>query len=233
MDHRIILVLGTDSQCGKTVLTAGLAVVFTQAGFRMQAFKPLSFVTDLTSVETDDQAFLNQITQQYIQVNTLSVPSAWEVTPLHWNKIITQCQQFPYPCLLEGPGQIATPWRRQDHLLKDALDVAATLEAGIILVGKAEPMFLEKMLLAIAFAQARAVQILGFASVFTQPSQDEDVQILQDAWYLAQQTGVAFLGIIPYSPSIQVHRLNQGNLVTLTQNNIDLLPLQMRIGVTL
>lgn len=231
MDHRTILVLGTDAQCGKTVFTAGLAAVFTQSGFRMQAFKPLSLLA--YTMGTDDQAFLNHVTQQYMQANTLFFPSAWEVSLPQWNKLLTQCQQFPYPCLIEGPGQIATPWRKQDHDLKDGLDAATALEAGILLIGKAEPLFLEKMRLAIAFAQTRATQILGFSYIYTQAPQDNDLQIPQDAWYLSQQTGVPFLGTIPYSPSISVERLNPGNLITLIQNNIDLLPLQMQIGVTL
>src|SRR4051812_5438329 len=131
-----ILVLGTDSGCGKTVVTAGLAKSLNEEGFRVQALKPLMFCKQGSFYQGLDQNYFNKITNQYILVETLYADSPWDVeTPL-WLKMLEQCKTLQYPCLLEGVGQVASPWRLGRDEVTDGLDVAKDLGLSILLVAK-------------------------------------------------------------------------------------------------
>lgn len=228
-----VLIVGTDRGCAKTVVTAGLAAAIGAAGFHVQALKPLAFCPDLSLNRNQDQAFLNKITQQYIQAETINAASPWEVSVPLWNKMLEQCKTLQYPCLLESPGQVASPWRITGHTIVDAPDVAKQLGLSVLLVAKAEETFFEKTRAALSFIQARGVESIGFVRVYTAPGDEQPEDSLSEVLLLTQHFGVPFLGELPYSPSISVSTLHQGNLLRLTQENIDLLPIQLGIGLKL
>jgi dethiobiotin synthetase len=225
-----LLVLGTEAGCGKTALITGLAASLNEAGLRVQALKPLEFCTDVSFHKGRDQAYLNKITQQYMQVETLHAASPWEVTPVLWNRMIEHCKSLQYPCLLEGVGSVATPWQISNGEIVDGVDVALLLKLPVLLVAKADGNFLEKTRHALSFLQDRQATITGFIRVQTElTSQSSE----EEALLISQHYSVPFLGELPYSPSISVQTLQQGNLIRLTQENIDLLPLQMGMGLAL
>lgn len=228
-----MLVLGTEAGCGKTVAIAGLAAALGVSGFRMQALKPLDFCEKHALNGHTEQQFLNKVTQQFIQAETIHAPSPWEVPPVLWNRIIEPCRSLQYPCLLEGPGQVATPWQIAQGRLFDSLDVARMLDLPILLVSRADTRFLEKTRSALTFIQSRGFTPLAFLAVETEASTRSQETFLQETLLLSQHYTVPFLGLLPHSPSISVTLGQQGNLIRLTQENIDLLPLQMGIGLTL
>jgi dethiobiotin synthetase len=228
-----ILILGTDTACGKTVLTAGLAAAILEAGFRVQAYKPLVLCPDLSLKQGQDQAFLNKISQQFIQAETLHLPSPWEMTVPLWNKMLDQCKTLQYPCLLEGPGQVSSPWQLLNNQITDGLTIAKDLGLPVLLVSRAEEAFMAKTRAALTFMLHRQITPLGFVRVQTVPTGGPVDHAAHEALMLSQEFAVPFLGDLPYSPSISVSPIQQGNLVRLVQENIDLLPLQMGIGLTL
>lgn len=226
------LILGTDSGCGKTTVTAGLTAAIMTSGFRVQAFKPLVFCPEVALNPTQEQVFINKITQQYIHVDTITAPSPWELTMPLWNRMIEQCKQLQYPCFLEAPGQVATPWQILDGRITDGPDVAQQLGLSVLLVAEAGGDFLEKTRSALNFLHSRNIEPLGFIRVQTTPD-SRDLLSPQEPFLLAREQAVPFLGDLPYSPSISVAGLQQGNLIRLIQENIDLLPLQVGMGLTL
>ncbi len=228
-----LLITGTDAACGKTTLLAGLAASLTAEGFRVQAYKPLEFSAEVSFHRGQDQAYLNKITQQFISAETFTAPAANAVPQVLWNKLLDQCRSMQYPVLLEAPGQIATPWHISGSRLQDSVDMAEHLDMPLLITGRNDHTFLEKMRLALTFTAQRPVKILGFARVQTRPDTGDTPLFDFSPVYLAQQFAVPFLGDLPYSPSISVESLQQGNLIRLTQENIDLFPLQVGIGLTL
>jgi len=228
------LVLGTEQGCGKTVLVAGLAMALSDAGFRVQAFKPLEFGVSGGFSHGQDQAYINKMTGQYILVETVRLASAWDMTVPTWNRLIEHCKTLQYPCILEGPGQVASAWRLSRDQLVDGLDVAQLLGFSILLVAKTGPDFFEKTRAALEFIRSRGQQAIGFVQVdtMTETLVDEDKNQAEKIM-LSHHYGTPFLGHFPYSPSISVPTHRQGNLMRMTQDNIDLLPLQLGMGLTL
>lgn len=228
-----ILILGTRAGCGKTVVTAGLAAALGNTGFQVQAFKPLIF-GQIKGLEYNlEQAFLQKIVPQYVAMETIQVVSPWDFPAPLWNKLLENCKSFQYPCLLEAPGSIATPWRIHSHQTTDALAVAESLGLRVLLVGNNGPSFLEEMQLALTFLQSRQMSTVGFIRTHITAHQPESLFSDAETLLLSQHFATPFLGDLPYSPSISVSGLQQGNLIRLTLDHIDLLPLQMGIGLTL
>lgn len=227
------MILGSDWGCGKTVVISGLAAALEANGFRVQAYKPLSFSSSKNPLSCPDQAFINAVTRQFIQVEPMYVPSPESVQAPLWNKLLNDCHNFPYPCLFEGVGQVATPWQVVQDELRDGIDVAIQLRLPVVLVSRAGTTFLEKSRAAVQFAKARDVEIIGVIRVETSP--DLGFLLTDDAesLLLTHLTEVPFLGHLPYSPSISVPGLKQGNLLRMIEENIDLLPFQRVIGVRL
>lgn len=226
-----VLIVGTGYGCGKTSVTAGLAAALIENGFQVQAFKPLAFSEQISFTKGMEQNYINKVTQQYTPVETLYAPSAWDIPIPLWNKMIESCKQTQYPCLIEAPGQVATPWRIAQSTVTDATDIAKQLGISVLLVAQADEHFLEETRAALTFLKARDITPIGLIRIQTR-SQKEPPSPAEPL-LIGQNFGIDFLGDLPYSPSISVAGQQQGNLVRLVQESIDLLPLQMGIGLKL
>jgi len=227
-----LMVVGAERNCGKTVASVGLAMALAQEGFRIQVLKPLAFASKPGFHPGLDQDYINKVTQQLMHTDTLALPSPWDVTPVLWNRMREQCKQFQYPCLLEGMGQVSTPWRIRNHAVTDALDLASELNLAILLVIKAGDSCLEEARTALSFIENRKADLAGLIRVYTDSgTENRRGSDLDETMILSQEYRAAFLGDVPFSPSISVERGYHGNLVTLIAENIDLLPLQMKMGL--
>jgi dethiobiotin synthetase len=222
-----VMIVGSDRQCGKTVVTAGLACALAASGFHIQAFKPLG----IGPAGDEDQQYIDKITQQFSAGQTLKADSPHEVSTALWHRMMEQLKSTLYPCLIEAPGQVAMLWRMTGQPV-DALDIAQTLGLSVLLTTRADDCFMEKTRSALSFISGRGVSLLGFIAVQTQPGENAET-IGQEAFIVSQEFKTPVLGSLPYSPSIQVSLLQQGNLLRLVEENIDLLPLQMGMGIML
>lgn len=227
-----ILVVGTDDSCGKTVATAGLALAMQESGFKVQVFKPLSFKPSVDGRVDFDQAFFNHLTQQYLPSEQLLAPNAWEVQVPQWNRMREQLYQLQYPAFIEAPGQVGTPWRIHQGQVLDATDFAKELGLSVLVVSELGSACFAKTRVALEYLRERGIDPIGFMTVGTQP-QTLEPNWEQEPLLLSRIAQVPFLGDLPYSPSIQVKNGQQGNLLRLTEEHIDLLPLQLGMGITL
>ncbi len=232
-DGNGLLILGTEADCGKTVITAGLAAAIQTLGFRVQAYKPLEFLPNVSLVRGLDQQFHNRITQQFLHAETALADSPWDVTASTWHKVIESLKALEFPGIIESPMQVGMPWRIQGQTLIDAVDIARQFNYPILLVGRAEPAFMARMRLALEYLQSRQMNVIGFIKNHVQTPVEAMDAISAEAMLLAQHYTVPFLGEMPYSPSISVASRQQGNLIRLIQDNIDLLPIQFGMGLTL
>jgi dethiobiotin synthetase len=234
MNSAGVLVLGSGTRCGKTVVTAGIAAALTESGFRVHALKPLSFVSGSSPVYSD-QLYLNQITRQFSTDDPIMVASPLDVTPLLWNRVIDACRTSPFPLLVEGPGQVSTPWRinaRQE--VTDATDVAVLLGFPVLLVASAGTPFVAQTRLSLDWLYARQIEVIGFVRVCSASAEEVDgiAPDTMDPLLVSRLCGTPFLGDLPYSASISVSSGQQGNLIRLVETQIDLLPIQQGMGLT-
>ena len=110
----------------------------------------------------------------------------------------------------------------------DVVALSKILGLPILLVTPYSDALISQIAPAITYLQAHHADVVGWTGVQTEPG------ILPSHWeaeglYLAQQYHLHCLGTLPYSPSISVEGMQQGNLIRMTENNIDLLPIQQAI----
>ncbi len=224
-----LIVASTHPGSGKTVMTAGLAGAIAEAGLRVQAIKPLEF-TRGTRKRQPDQEFMNRLLKPMQLTEIITAPTACEVTPVEWSRILHICRSLAYPVLIEMPGAVATPLSVCGGQVRDVTDLALDLNVPVLLVTPKSGHLIENITPVLAYLQSREVEITGWVAVETRalekslfPRWDEEV------FYITHRFSVPYLGELAYSPSINVELAYQGNLVHQAETGIDLLPVQMAL----
>ncbi len=222
-----LVIAGTRPRCGKTVLTAGIAGTMRSVGLQVQTVKPLTF----SEIEKPnlDQAFLDLINRPLQAVTPICAPSPHELSTLDWNRVIDICRKMAYPTLIESPGTVAAPLKFQDQEVVDVGDFARVLGVKILLVTPKSPHLYSELVPALVYLLEQGANVIGWAGIETQPVHTPhwDVETL----YISNRYRVPFLGELPYSPSISVEAMQQGNLIRLTEAGVDLLPIQSAMNM--
>ncbi len=231
MDARGLIVTGTHPKCGKTVACAGLAGVLNELGFHAQAMKPLAFQPEVSLRKGYEQAFFDRIIPPLQHVDVLTTEAPRSVNPVAYQRLLETCRKRVYPYLLESPGNAATPIRFSSTELLDAADLAETLGLQMLVVTAKQPDIIGALAPVFAYLWSRDAKVAGWLAVETTPIDTPDWD--QEILYLRAQYDVPFLGEIPYSPSISVEALQQGNLLRATETGVDLLPIQQALELLL
>jgi dethiobiotin synthetase len=231
MDARGLIVTGTHPKCGKTIACAGLAGVLNELGFHAQAMKPLAFQPRVSLRKGYEQAFFDRVIPPWQMVDVLTAEAPRDVTPVSYQRLLEICRKRVYPYLLESPGNAATPIRFSPTELLDSADLAQALGLQMLVVTSKQPDIIGALAPVFAYLWSRDAKVAGWLAVETSPVEtpDWDNEIL----YLRAQYDVPFLGEIPYSPSISVETLQQGNLLRSTEMGVDLLPIQQALELLL
>jgi dethiobiotin synthetase len=229
MDARGMVVTGTHAKCGKTIACAGLAGVLNDLGFHAQAMKPLAFQPRVSLRRGYEQSFFDRVIPPLQMVDVVTSESPRAVSPMEYQRLMEACRKRVYPYLLETPGNAATPIRLASEEMKDAADLAETLGLPMLVVTSKQPDIIGTLAPVLAYLWSRDAKVAGWLAVETHPVEtpDWDYEIL----YLRSQHDVPYLGEIPYSPSISVETLQQGNLLRATELGVDLLPIQQALDL--
>ena len=220
-----LLMVGAVPRCGKTALAAGLAGALRALGFSVQTVKPLVFTE--SGLGNTDQDFMDRINRPLVNLTTLTAPSPHEVSNLAWNRLLDSCKGIACPTLIESPGTVASPLKFVNDETMEAVDLARILGIPMLVVTRKSSSLIGDIVPTLAYLQDQSVPVVGWIAVETTlahtPHWDED------ALYVSSRFRVQHLGTIPYSPSISVELNQQGNLIRLTESNVDLLPLQQAL----
>jgi dethiobiotin synthetase len=222
-----VLIVGTQPKCGKTVITAGLAAAMIEGGFQVQAIKPLEFLPGISLMRGHDQIYLDKITRAMQHTDTIHAASCHDVSNIDWNRVTDVSRKTAFPVLLECPGTVAAPLRFTGDLVLDVVDFAKALGISILLVTPKSDQLVGQMAAALAYLNERQADIMGWVGVETSTTKAPYWET--ESLYLSHQYRLHCLGVLPYSPSISVEGLQQGNLIRLTEMSIDLLPLQQAL----
>lgn len=224
---RGLIIFGTEFACGKTIVAAGLSTTLKQEGYTCRAAKPLCMGTQMSVAA--ELEFLQRIGK-----SPIDYPLALSTEPAGFEggqvaKAVAWCYEQEPTVFLEMPGSCATPlaWMNdQVTFWQDCADFARHIGWPALLVGRFGARTIEQFMMAATFLRKRQVNVIAMVSVQISPDFGQSM-ISNESLTLAlrQRTGVPYLGCVPYSPSISVPQLNQGNLVKLISANIDLLPL--------
>ena len=200
-----IFITGTDTDVGKTFVTAGLANVLKEKGLDVGVFKPLLSGINRED-ETSDTFLLKKMSQTSLTLEEITpfqfreplaplvaqrlegtVPVTLDDVLNHWNLIKQQHDFF----LIEGAGGISVPLG-ESFLVSDLMKA---LDIPVLIVTRPNLGTLNHTFLTVQYAKKLGLNILGIVinGIRNQP----DIVEKTNAELMEEICGVPLLGIIP------------------------------------
>jgi dethiobiotin synthetase len=164
-----VLVTGTGSGVGKTWVMRVLARTLQQRGLRVLAVKPVETGCDTAPDQREDGILLAEATGQAAPRSALirygpplppALAAGMEAEPVDFDALLLQLEPLRAEAdlvLLEGTGGLLTPitWEW------NAVELARSLGAGALVVGRDEAETLNQMLLTLSALELGGVDVLG------------------------------------------------------------------------
>ena len=200
-----LFVTGTDTDVGKTVVTAGLAAVMQSLGYKSGVYKPfqsgaeekngflispdLSYVKKLDFyIETLCTYLLKAPTAPYIAAELENVNINLSAVAREYQSLKQTCDVV----LVEGAGGLLVP------VTKDALmiDAAKMLDLPLLIVARPNLGTINHTLLTINQAKIAGLDIAGVV-INRYPQDTDDIAIKTAPRLIEEYTDVNILGIVP------------------------------------
>ncbi|MCD6186504.1 MAG: dethiobiotin synthase [Deltaproteobacteria bacterium] len=226
-------ITGTDTEVGKTVVTAGLAGAIKARGFNVGVMKPAASgaVMHDGRLISNDVAFLlksinSQEDHQIAAPLTIEPPlaplaaSMLENIPIEPEKIFKAfdiMRQKYDVVLVEGIGGILVP-------LTEVYSIADLIkDMGIPLIIVARPGIgtINHTLLTINEAEKRGIEVKGFIINGMDINQAGDAEKTNPE-IIKKISGKTLLGILPFDPKVNMEKFAIGDIVALTEKHLDL-----------
>ena len=221
---RGIFVTGTDTEIGKTAITAGLAAVLKKRGINAGVMKPISAggradAKLLKRAARSDQP-LDTINPIYLRD-----PLSPNIAARREEKILDLAPVFDAfnhlskihdYLLVEGVGGLLVPIT-DDFLVAD---LAARLDLPLLIVARAALGTINHTLLTIEAARARGLQI-NSVIYNTLSAGSSDVSAQMSPEVVTRISGVPSSGTIPYDPDVDVDAICLGGMVDLIEAHVD------------
>lgn len=234
-----ITILGTEPSCGKTVFMAGLFGLLRQQKFSVRALKPVAFgKADRYQAEL---SFISSLTASPRNYPTILLPTGKFLSPSQWVASLALCMNQPDFVGVELPGSCASflcmegASNQSPEISKDCAAFARELRYPVIIVARHNMDAMEKLVSAINYAQKAGLTVMGTATVETKFGEGQEAGsfLTRLNLELLARLGVPvpYLGSIKFSPSISVPRGNQGNLIRLATDGLDLLTIYEATGL--
>jgi dethiobiotin synthetase len=231
MSHALSLfVTGTDTEIGKTLVSAGLLRGFAQAGLRATAMKPIAagatMVDGVLHNEDADQLDAAASVLLPPDIRTpfmLKEPAAPHIAAAHENVALDvtrivdahrAASQMADVVVVEGVGGFRVPLT-DTH---DTADLALALNLPVVLVVGMRLGCISHALLTAEAIAARGLPILGWVANRVDPAMlfaDENIDALRER--LERQYDAPLLGIVPHlrpaSPDVAATHLDTTRLL--------------------
>jgi dethiobiotin synthetase len=230
--------LGTEVGCGKTAFMTGLTAILRQEGMPARAVKPVCIGPRERSEA--ELSFICSITGTPRSYPAAFVPSAKNLSNAQWSQALSICFNAKDLTMVETPASLSSAMSFEQsntcglaYSWKDSTDFAVELGFPVILVAKHNAEAVERLVLAWSYARTQGLTVAGMVTVETTNGEGKafeakltrsEVNLL-----LNSRTSTPYLGCLKFSPSISVHRVNQGNLVKMTESGIDLLAIRQAL----
>lgn len=223
-----ILVTGTDTDIGKTVVTAGLAAVMQSLGYKAGVYKPfqsgaeekngflvspdLAYVKQLDFyVETLSTYLLKPPTAPYIAAEIDGVKMSLSSVARDFQALRQNCETV----LVEGAGGLLVPVTREETMA----DVAKLLNIPILIVARPDLGTINHTLLTINEAKTRGLDIAGVV-INRYPQGTDDVAIKTAPRLIEEYSDVNILGIVPDIPDFET--VKPGEIINVFVNCVDI-----------
>ena len=223
-----LFVTGTDTDVGKTVVTAGLAAVMQSLGYKSGVYKPfqsgaeekngflispdLSYVKKLDFyIETLCTYLLKAPTAPYIAAELENVNINLSAVAREYQSLKQTCDVV----LVEGAGGLLVP------VTKDALmiDAAKMLDLPLLIVARPNLGTINHTLLTINQAKIAGLDIAGVV-INRYPQDTDDIAIKTAPRLIEEYTDVNILGFIPDIADFD--NVKPGALIIFFVNRVDI-----------
>lgn len=223
-----VFVTGTDTDIGKTVVTAGLAAVMQSLGYKAGVYKPfqsgaetkngflvspdLAYVKKLDFyVETLCSYLLKAPTAPYIAAELEGVEIDLSIVQREYQSIKQNCEIL----LVEGAGGLMVPIAK-DLLMRDA---AKMLNIPLLIVARPDLGTINHTLLTINQAKEAGLNIAGVV-INRYPQGTSDIAIKTAPRLIEEYSDASILGIIPDIPNFD--NVKPGALINILINSLDI-----------
>lgn len=219
-----IFITGTDTEIGKTAITAGLAAFLKNKNHDVGVMKPISAGGREDALLLQKAANVND-SLDHINPICLRDPLSPNVAANRENKTLdldliystyqTLSQQHDI-MLVEGVGGLLVPLT--DNFLVS--DLAVSLKLPLIIVARAALGTINHTLLTIEAAQKRNVSILGIIYNTLSPG-PPDLAAQTSPEVVTRISGIPSLGTMPFAPGLDVDRGTLGDIPERIEKNIN------------
>lgn len=223
-----IFVTGTDTDVGKTVVTAGLAAVMQSLGYKAGVYKPFQSGAEEKNgfLVSPDLAYVKKL-DFYVETlctYLLKPPTApytaseIDGVQINLSSITREFQTLKQNCetvIVEGAGGLMVP------VTKDKLmgDIAKLIDIPLLIVAKPDLGTINHTLLTINYAKELGLDIAGII-INKYPQGTNDIAIKTAPGLIEEYSGVSILGIIPEIPDFELTK--PGELINIFINSVDI-----------
>ncbi|MDP2644229.1 MAG: dethiobiotin synthase [Desulfobacterales bacterium] len=229
-----IFITGTDTDVGKTIVTAGIAGALKKKGVDVAIMKPVASGAKKTAggLISDDVRFLMHAigsTDDVRLVNpvVLEAPVApWAATLLGDGTRIDpgaikgcydQLSRLHDFTLVEGIGGLLVPLTEKYWVL----DMIKDLNLSVVVVSRPGLGAINHSLLTIRAAISSGIEVMGFIISGRDEMNSGDATRTNPA-VIETLSRVPLLGVLPFDPKVDILNLELGDVVALTWKHIDL-----------
>ncbi len=231
--NRGVFITGTDTEVGKTVVSAGIAGALKTRGINVGVMKPVAtgaMMTEDGLISNDAQFLLKSIRcdgpRELINPVSIELPLAPLVAcrldglQIDLNKItdafqrLTKTKDF---VVVEGIGGVWVPIT-EDYFVCDMIE---ELGLPVIVVARAGLGTINHTLLTIKALQDRGIVVKGF---IINGINEKEATIAErtNPEIIEEISRIPLLGVLPFDPKIDVSSLEIGDLIELTSRYVDL-----------
>jgi dethiobiotin synthetase len=230
---KVILITGTDTGVGKTVVTAGLAAALRRRGVKAGVMKPVATGCardehgDFISPDTEFLCEVSGVQDPYNLVTPVCLEAALApAVAARMSGITTVVEDMRqglsdlmerHPVVLvEGVGGFLVPLD-EETLLGDFAEKAGMT---VVVVARCGLGTINHTLLTIEAVQTRGLRIAGI--VFHETSADAaDASVATNPGEIERFAGVHMLGTLPFVPELSVEKCVAGGLVEFVEKHLD------------
>ncbi len=223
-----LFITGTDTDVGKTAITAGLAAVMQSLGYKSGVYKPFQSGAQEKNgfYVSPDLAFIKKI-DFYIETlcsYSLKPPAApliaAEIDGVNMSLLTVEreFQALKQKCevvLVEGAGGLMVPVLPE----KTIADVIKLLNIPVLIVARPDLGTVNHTLLTINQAKTMGMEVSGVL-INRYPSGTEDAAIKTAPRLIEEYSDAKVLGIIPNIPDFQ--NIKPGEFIDIFINNVDI-----------
>lgn len=222
-----VFITGTDTNIGKTFITAGLAATLQSLNYSTSVYKPIQTgaavkagfaqSADLVYIKTIDP-YIKTYSTYLLKESALPVIAAeQEGFVIDKNVIRTDYNEVSKDfdaCIVEGTGGIMTPIAPDSYIS----DVAKALNLPIVIVVKPDSSCLNHTLLTINHANAKGLKIRGV--IINDYPEKGNLDVKTAPRLIEEYTDVKILGIMQHFSNFK--KVNPSDLITSVLNGIDI-----------